>query len=275
MMSREENVAIFENTRAICKSNPIIANAIKLSNDHQEVFLEGAPVWPAPKANAEPAKVIVTKRRSFEAAWHYAGYETCVLNFASATNPGGGVAWGSTAQEECLCRCSTLYANLIVRSNWDQFYEPHRKQNNPLYNDDCIYTPDVLVFKSDIRTPQLLDPEDWIQCNVITCAAPNLRTDRDGTVRVRISNAELKELHIKRMRRILSIAASRGNDVVILGAYGCGAFKNPPEVVAQAMKHVVEEYKNYFVTIEFAVYCSPRDEQNYLTFKRILGAYEK
>ena len=69
-MSREENVAIFEDTRAICKSNPIIANAIKLSNDHQEVFLEGAPVWPAPKANVEPAKVVVTKRRSFEAAWH-------------------------------------------------------------------------------------------------------------------------------------------------------------------------------------------------------------
>ena len=270
-MSREENVAIFEDTRAICKSNPIIANAIKLSNDHQEVFLEGAPVWPAPKANVEPAKVVVTKRRSFEAAWHYAGYETCVLNFASATNPGGGVAWGSTAQEECLCRCSTLYANLIVRSNWSQFYEPHRKQNNPLYNDDCIYTPDVVVFKSDTRTPQLLDPEDWIQCNVITCAAPNLRTDRDGTVPVRISNEELKALHIKRMRRILSIAASRGNDVVILGAYGCGAFKNPPEVVAQAMKQVVEEFKHYFMTIEFAVYCSPRDEQNYLTFKRVLG----
>ena len=38
----------------------------------------------------------------------------------------------------------TLYANLIVRSNWSQFYEPHRKQNNPLYNDDCIYTPDVV-----------------------------------------------------------------------------------------------------------------------------------
>ena len=60
-MSREENVAIFEDTRAICKSNTIIANAIKLSNDHQEVFLEGDPVWPEPKAKAESAQVIVTR----------------------------------------------------------------------------------------------------------------------------------------------------------------------------------------------------------------------
>lgn len=270
-MSRDENVAIFEDTRRLCKSVPAIANAIRLSNDHQEIFLEGDPVLPLPKADTEAARILVTKRRSFEAAWHYVGYETCVLNFASANNPGGGVVWGSTAQEECLCRCSTLYANLTDRACWEKFYTPHRGQNNPLYNDDCIYTPDVLVFKSDTRSPQLVEQEDWLQCNVITCAAPNLRPDRDGTVRVHISNAELKALHIKRMRRILQIAASRQNDVVILGAYGCGAFKNPPEIVAEAMRQVVEEYRHYFRIIEFAVYCSTGDEHNYAVFKRILG----
>lgn len=270
-MGRDENVKIFEDTRALCKTNRTIANAIKLSNEHQEIFLEGEPVLPEPKQFSEAAKIVVSKRRSFEAAWRYVGYETCVLNFASATNPGGGVAWGSTAQEECLCRCSTLYANLVVRENWNRFYEPHRRQNNPLYNDDCIYTPDVLVFKTDSRIPMLLDPEDWLQCNVITCAAPNLRTNKDGSVRVSITDEELENLHIKRMRRILSIAAARGNEVVILGAYGCGAFKNPPEVVAKAMKKVVEEFRNYFRIIEFAVYCSPRDEKNYAVFNKVLG----
>lgn len=273
-MGRQENVSIFEDTREHCKKHPVIANAIKLSNDHQEVFLENDPVLPAPKASADKAKIVVSKRRSFEAAFRYAGYETCVLNFASATNPGGGVAWGSTAQEECLCRCSTLYANLIVKENWERFYAPHRQQHNQLYNDDCIYTPDVLVFKSDTRFPQMMDQEDWLQVNVITCAAPNLRPDKDGTERVKVTNTELKELHKKRMRRILTIAASRQNDVVILGAYGCGAFKNPPEVVAEAMKEVVQEFLHHFKVIEFAVYCSPRDEQNYLAFKKVLGELE-
>ena len=270
-MGRQENVAIFEDTREKCKTIPMIANAVKLSNEHQEIFLENDPVNPEPKVRPETAKIIVSKKRSFEAAWHYAGYETCVLNFASATNPGGGVAWGSTAQEECLCRCSSLYSNMIVKENWESFYAPHRKQNNPLYNDDCIYTPDVLVFKSDTRTPEMLDQEDWISVNIITCAAPNLRTDNDGTPRVRITDTEIEELHIKRMRRILSIAASRVNEVVILGAYGCGAFKNPPAVVARAMRKVAQEYRQYFHTIEFAVYCSPRDEQNYIEFRKALG----
>ena len=270
-MIRDENVAIFEDTRRFCKTNPIISSAIKLTNDHQEIILENDLVKTTPKVYANPAKVIVSKRRSFEAAWHYAGYETCVLNFASATTPGGGVLWGSTAQEEGLCRGSTLYANLNTSENWRGFYEPHRKQNNPLYNDDCIYTPDVVVFKTDTRTPQLLDPEDWAMANVITCAAPNLRRDKDGRERVTVSDSELEKIHIQRMRRILSIAAARDNDVVILGAYGCGAFKNPPEIVARAMRKVVEEYRSHFQIIEFAVYCSPRDEQNYITFNKVLG----
>lgn len=109
-------------------------------------------------------------------------------------------------------------------------------------------------------------------------AAPNLREKPsngmnagDGDMAVKISNDDLQKLHEKRMRRVLEIAAKKGNDVVILGAFGCGAFGNPPEVVARAMKTVVDEYRNAFETIEFAVYCPPRDDSNYRTFKEILG----
>ena len=62
-----------------------------------------------------------------------------------------------------------------------------------------------------------------------------------------------------------------GNEVVILGAFGCGAFENNPEVVASASKEVVSKYLDCFETIEFAIYCSSRYEQNYRIFKRVLG----
>lgn len=271
-MGRTENVEIFEHTRKLCQTNTDLFAAIRNANQAQEVILETDSITrPKPRFEA-PAKIIVSGKRSFEAAQTYGNLRTCVLNFASATNPGGGVVWGSTAQEECLCRCSTLYANLTARKLWRPFYEAHRAQNNPLYNDDCIYTPDAVVFKTDTRDPKLLPQDAWWNENVITCAAPNLRTDRDGTVRVRISNDELYKLHIKRMRRILDIAAQKGNDAVILGAYGCGAFKNPPTVVATAMRQIIEEYRYHFRVIEFAVYCSPRDDQNYRVFQQILGS---
>ena len=57
-----------------------------------------------------PAKVIVSKKRSLEAASAYKDLNVCVHNFASASNPGGGVTRGANAQEECLCRCSSLFS---------------------------------------------------------------------------------------------------------------------------------------------------------------------
>jgi len=270
-MGRTENVQIFDDTRRMCKSNPELINAIRASAKGQEYILEAETFETKTQEYSEPARIVVSKKRTFEAASLYFGQKVCVLNFASSTNPGGGVVWGSTAQEEALCRCSTLYCNLTSPDAWKAFYEPHRSQNNPLYNDDCIYTPNVVVFKTDTVFPETMPTNEWWRVNVITCAAPNLRNDRDGNVRVRISNADLRQLHVKRMRRILDIAAAKGNEVIVLGAFGCGAFKNPPEVVAAALKQVVSEYKYRFKAIEFAVYCSPRDDRNYQVFRQTIG----
>ena len=268
---RNQNIAIFEDTQKLCKTNPVLKDAIAKTNQAQEVILQADPVEKFFQDRKQPAKVTVSKHRTLEAAQKYRGKKVCVLNFASATNPGGGVAWGSTAQEECLCRISTLYEHLTEKSMWNCFYGPHRRMHDPLYNDDCIYTPDVVVFKTDEVNPYLLPPQRWWKVNAITCAAPNLRSDRNTGKTVRISDKALMELHIQRARRILDIAAAKGNEVVILGAFGCGAFRNPPEVVAKAMKQVVEEYRNYFETIEFAVYCSPRDDTNFRVFKKVFA----
>lgn len=283
-MGRQENIEIFENTKQLCSANSKLKTAIQESNRSQRF-------WPEAEVNdktsekekpikiyEKPAQIIVSKKRTLEAASAYTDQKVCVLNFASASNPGGGVAKGSSAQEEAICRCSTLYENLTEKHMWDKFYVPHRKERNPLHNDDCIYTPGVVVFKTDAAYPRLLPEEKWYKVNVLTCAAPNLRqrpsngmNPGDGDKAVRISQKVLKQLHEKRMWKVLDIAAAEGNEVVILGAFGCGAFSNPPMVVAAAMKTVVQEYCYRFKTIEFAVYCSPRDDENYRVFSRILG----
>lgn len=159
-------------TQRLCSSNERLISAIKNSSAGQQCFSDKGRHWYGAgyRIYQQPAKVIVSPKRTLEAAasYAYAGKKVCVLNFASATNPGGGVIKGSSAQEEAICRCSTLYPNLKEQRMWNQFYSPHRRARDPLHNDDCIYTPSVMVFKSDTDYPQLLPEEKWYSVNVLT-----------------------------------------------------------------------------------------------------------
>ena len=278
-MGRKENKLVFEDTARLCKENSTLSSAVKNSCLKQEMISEtdDLPSSAGTKLYNEPAEIIVSKKRSYAAASAYTNKKVCVLNFASAANPGGGVVNGASAQEECLCRCSTLYWCLDTPEMWNKFYQPHRDSKNPIHNDDCIYTPDVIVCKTDTDQPEEMDEKDWYSVDVISCAAPNLRekpsntmNPMEGAKKVSITPKALLELHKKRMRRILDLAAKHQNEVVILGAFGCGAFQNDPNVVALAMKQVLPDYLHAFETIEFAVYCSPRDDSNYRTFQRTL-----
>ena len=160
---------------------------------------------------------------------------------------------------------------------WEQFYAPHRAKKDPIHNDDIIYTPSVAVLKSDTAEPHVLEEKDWYKVNVITCAAPNLRKNPsngfnigDGDYAIKLTDQALLLIHEKRLRRILDVALMNENEVVILGAFGCGAFANKPEIVAMAAKNVIQEYRYAFVTIEFAIYCNSWDMENYKVFSEVL-----
>lgn len=280
-MAREDNIRVFEDTQALCRTNKKIVESLKASLADQELILE-KDVLPEPDRNRYEKKthIVVSKKRTLEAARGYADQKVAVHNFASATNPGGGVTTGSSAQEECLCRCSYLYFCLKTPDMQERFYNAHRRVQDPLHNDDIIYTPDVLVFKTDTVMPRRMDESDWYPVDVITCAAPNLRVNPsnrynsgDGNRAVSIKNKELLAIHEKRLRRMLDVALIKGAQTVILGAFGCGAFENNPEVVALAAKNVLADYLHAFQNIEFAVYCTPRDESNYRVFERVLRTY--
>lgn len=276
---RTKNAEIFRDTEQRYTLDATLMSAVHQSTRSQVFIAETENIIVSSAYKIEKAKVIVSGKRSLEAAEVYAkqGKKVCVLNFASATNPGGGVVNGASAQEECICRCTTLYPCLNADAMWNAFYTPHRKAANPLYNNDCIYTPDVCVFKSDTNFPEVLPKYEWWNVNILSCAAPNLRerpsnamNPHAGDKAVKITSAELKKLLTKRIRRIFEIAVANGNEVLILGAFGCGAFRNPPEIVAKVFNTVMQDYLCYFDTIEYAVYHTEREVVNYETFNRVI-----
>ncbi len=267
-MGRNTNVEVFEDTEKMCREHARLVEGVKKSRAGQKLILEKEP-FPTPKLNIyeEKAHVVVSKKRSLEAARAYKGTKTAVHNFASAKNPGGGVVNGANAQEECLCRCSDLYFCLNTSEMMDGFYHPHRAMSSLLYNGDVIYTPDIIVFKSDDASLRTMPEKDWYEVDIITCAAPDLRHGIPG------GNTNLRTIHETRLRRMLDIAVTKGVESIVLGAFGCGVFMNDPAIVADASKRVLKDYLYAFKNIEYAVYCSPKNDSNYQAFRRTLAEY--
>ena len=170
-------------------------------------------------------------------------HRTVALNFASAKNPGGGFLSGSEAQEESLARSSSLYACLDGRS----MYPFHRRHGDPLYTDYVIYSPAVVVFRNQDGT--LL--ETPFSCSFLTAPAPNAGAvlQRDPT-----RGDELRRALQSRINKVLAVAVAQGYDTIILGAWGCGVFKNDPrDVAAQFQAALTGDFAGVFRLVSFAV----------------------
>ncbi len=153
---------------------------------------------------------------------HQSGCKDLVLlNYASARNPGGGFINGAKAQEEDLTRCSGLYPCLLRQPD---YYEANRNNPSLLYTDRIIYSPQVPWFRT--RSRNLLDY--FFLASVITAPAPNagqvLRRDPQA-------HSEIETALRRRAGYVLTVARDRGHRSLLLGGWGCGVFRNDPQLV--------------------------------------------
>lgn len=276
-MNRQQKLAlIFEDTEDMIATTPELRAASERSAKGSVLY--EADEWPQLPSENREGIVRVTGRRSFEAAMSIARERPesriAVHNFASSINPGGGVKSGSSAQEESLCRCSTLYASLDQRRFWDSYYSPNRGAGDLMATDDVIWSPDIVICKSDTDEPARLPREEWVTVDVLTCAAPDLRRSpsnlkHPGTGRDReVSMSELYAAHRRRARHLLTVAAAVKARCLVLGAFGCGAFCNDPYLVANAWHEELEPLRSHFDLIEFAVFHMPYETENYEAFQQ-------
>ena len=277
-MNKKELISVFNDTMDFVTtkfSGPTLRAQMstRIINDPEDFCGE--------KYYDDPAIIKVTNRDTFTAAKEYANIINNtnegfvgVLNFASSTNPGGGVTKGSTAQEECLCRCSNLYLTLYQEKCIREYYNINKKYMSNLGSDAIIYSRNVYVFKD--KDYNMLPVKDRFYVDVLTCAAPNLRENPRNQYnsdaseeKLSLSDEELYNIHVKRARNILNVAIKNEDDYLILGAFGCGAFRNNPEIVAKAYKDVLQDYMYCFKVIDFAI-IDGKYSNNYEIFKRVL-----
>lgn len=192
----------------------------------------------------EMCRISVVNMDSYQAGRKFA--HSLVMNFANAHNPGGGFKMGATAQEESLCRCSTLYASIDSKKA-SEMYVYNNTHASRVESDYMLISPKVAVFR-DEKYDLLEEP---VLLGVVTVPAPN----RYGAAMI-ASDKLIEDTFLRRIRIMLAAAAKYQYKNLILGAWGCGAFGNSPKKVAGYFKEIIvaEEYGKCFDEICFAIY---------------------
>lgn len=265
-LAQERRQAVFESTQADCLK--VYKEHILASIKGQRAFGDGLslvtpspfsdPSSPTPPPSSASMEVKVVWGDSFEVA-RTMGEEIegvpCVLNMASDKKPGGGVVWGASAQEEELCRCSTLYPALASKKELYPWPSPG----------SAFFTPGVVVFRAPGEEDYgYLHEPHFV--NVVSAAAMR------NPVWVKGGYGPKDFDHMrKRIRAMLKVCVETGQRNLVLGAWGCGAFRNPPKGVALAFRSVLlGEFSGYFDRVWFAILGGERTN-NFEIFSRILG----
>lgn len=272
-MKRSHRAECAKQTVEICERGGYIAPSGKSISIKQQVqdaiqgtvfYTQENVSFPGPTVRCE-TRISVVNETTFNAVSRLfaAGHDhIACLNFASAKNAGGGFLNGAQAQEEALARASALYPCLLSQP---AYYERNRGNRSALYLDLAIYSPKVPFFRNDAG--ELL--ESPVLASVITAPAPNA-----GAVMANESgNASLIEPTFKRRAEmVLAIAAANGVQHLVLGAWGCGVFRNDPAMVASIFKDLLngERFRGVFLQVIFAVFDTSETRSTFEAFRKIV-----
>ena len=283
---REDNIAILQDTLDVCERGfyetkagrvdlkldleqmliaevyePRVLEGFRNSKDFDRPHLEGRCSYSVVNTDS------FTLTR--EIAENNPDDEVLVLNLANPVHIGGGVRRGAKAQEEDLCRQSTLLIALESEdSSW--YYEYNRSLHTRKGSDAVIIIPEVEIFKD--ADYNYLDHTTVV--SVITCAAPIL------DLGVSYDKVKYRKMMYHRIEGILVAAAVNGYKRLVLGAFGCGAFNNDAAIVSDIFYDVIKNFRldgenvdALFKSIDFAVLTRPGKTYNYDEFARNFGDF--
>jgi uncharacterized protein (TIGR02452 family) len=232
-----------------------------------------------PKYNTE---IMVVNIDTIDAAIKFIEkkYSPLVLNLADDVMPGGCVEMGSGAQEESLFRRSNYFLSLQYNN---QYY--------PIRFNEAIYSPKITVFKDNEANGWQLYSKpvvmDFIACPGLKYPKTEMQTltqsdgdgDSNGIKRLCAGDIEILK---NKIRLIFQIGYKNNHNVLILGALGCGAWRSPPEHVAEIFNEVCKEYNGMFRYVIFAVLRGSGDfvksryhVENYGIFSKYINCQNK
>ena len=213
------------------------------------------------------------------------GLNPAVLNLADADTACGHYKQGWRAQEESLCRATTLSRSLY------QYYHAKSGKKDRYAKDvnvtvisssypmdilfGGVYSPGVTVFRNaDDHFAFLEEP---YKIGIVSVAALSFKEDtgRDLQYQNQEGGFTPEGLTIMRnkIRTIYRIALANGHDSLVAGAFGCGAFRLPPRDVANLFNEILNEteFKNKFKKVTFAILAKSNSDERFIPFYELFN----
>jgi len=204
------------------------------------------------------------------------------LNFANGFTVGGGYVHGALAQEEDLCRqCPLLYPSL-KNAERQRFYpfgpSAAIDQSTGQIVDrrkyvEVLFTPDVPIHRGSQATGyEMLGGSNFPKVSFVSAAAPNRKLQEPFFADAIKQTLTVAMLFPQQL--VEDWSAKRGNwseplfDTIILGAWGCGAFHNPPATIASLFADVIEKVGTAYKRVHFAI--PEMGDENYAVFLKVL-----
>ena len=141
------------------------------------------------------------------------------------------------------------------------YYAANWATRGGLYTDHLIYSPDVRCFRADDNA--LLDAV--VPLSFITAPAPNR-----GALGENLS--DLEPTFRRRIGHVLAVAAEQRHETLVLGAWGCGVFRNDPAAVAGYFADALAgPFAGVFREVVFAVRCRNSNDPIFQAFAVAFG----
>ncbi|CAF2803550.1 unnamed protein product, partial [Rotaria sp. Silwood2] len=189
------------------------------------------------------------------------GSRPVLLNMAHANSPGGGYKRGDGTQEETLFRRSNYFQSLDLELDDEKptarFYCNSNSELEPLSDHDVLYPMDEFgaIYTSGLTA--FRQSEDigyaFMEIPMYDVCAIAMAPYRDPKIENDLLSSKYSIGTRKKIENIFAIAHHQNHDTLVLSAFGCGTFRNPPKHVAAIFKSVIEQYAGYFKCIYFAI----------------------
>ncbi|NGX28495.1 MAG: hypothetical protein K940chlam1_00676 [Candidatus Anoxychlamydiales bacterium] len=246
------------------KQNTQILGSVVKNKHREERYFEIAKEKTTLKEEPFLMKVEVFEGDSYDVAIRLKNersYEKVVVLNMANPRAGGNFLQGDERQEEALCMRSTLFDSINIHKSNKNNYNPYLKRKMGWWYKipefGVIFSPKIRVFRGNVEEGFCYF-KNPAELNVISARAyklNNIRTPKN-----------YRENTKRKIQMIFNSALIKNQELIVLSAFGCGAYNNDPRVVAEIVKEILQERPIYQkkMKIVFAIIRDSADKKGNL-----------